>query len=78
MATGPSASWNDLSRERRWAEYDTPENRQEMIALIRAAVDRAEHAPQSRLLGGFTMQADQERKTLSQVTRWLGGIQIGK
>jgi hypothetical protein len=38
----------------------------------------AEHAPRSRLLGGFTMQADQERETLSQVTRWLGGIQIGK
>jgi flavodoxin len=38
----------------------------------------AEHAPRSRLLGGFTLQADQERETLSQVTRWLGGIQIGK
>jgi len=38
----------------------------------------AEHAPRSRLLEGFTMQADQERETLSQVTRWLGGIQIGK
>jgi flavodoxin len=38
----------------------------------------AEHAPRSRLLEGFTMQADQERETLSQVTRWLGGIPIGK
>ena len=38
----------------------------------------AEHAPRARLLEGFTMQADQERETLSQVTRWLGGIQTGK
>jgi flavodoxin len=38
----------------------------------------AEHAPRSRLLEGFTMQADHERETLSQVTRWLGGIQIAK
>jgi flavodoxin len=38
----------------------------------------AEHAPRSRLLEGFTMQADQERETLSQVTRWLGGIPIRK
>jgi flavodoxin len=35
----------------------------------------AAHAPQARLLDGFVMQADQERETLSQVTRWLGGIQ---
>jgi flavodoxin len=38
----------------------------------------AEHAPRSRLLDGFTMQAEQERETLAQVTRWLGGIQIGR
>jgi flavodoxin len=38
----------------------------------------AEHAPRSRLLEGFTMRADQERETLSQVTRWLGGIEIGR
>jgi flavodoxin len=31
----------------------------------------ADHAPQARLLGGFSMQADQERATLSQVTTWL-------
>jgi flavodoxin len=33
----------------------------------------AEHAPRARLLPGFSMRADQERETLSQVTRWLGG-----
>lgn len=38
----------------------------------------AEHAPRSRLLEGFTMRADQERETLSQVTRWLGGIEISR
>ena len=38
----------------------------------------AEHAPRARLLEGFAMQADQERETLSQVTRWLGGIQVGR
>ena len=32
----------------------------------------AEHAPQAQLFDGFVMQADQERATLSQVTRWLG------
>ena len=36
----------------------------------------AEHAPQARLLEGFSMEADQERRTLEQVTSWLGGVQI--
>ena len=35
-----------------------------------------EHAPQARLLEGFSLEADQERRTLEQVTSWLGGIQI--
>jgi flavodoxin len=35
-----------------------------------------EHAPQARLLEGFSIEADQERRTLEQVTSWLGGIQI--
>jgi flavodoxin len=38
----------------------------------------AEHAPGARLLEGFSRQADQERETLTQVTRWLEGIQIGE
>jgi flavodoxin len=38
----------------------------------------AERAPRARLLEGFAMQADQERETLSQVTRWLGEVQTGK
>ena len=36
----------------------------------------AEHAPRARLLEGFSKQCDQERETLTQVTGWLGGIQI--
>ena len=32
----------------------------------------AEHAPRARLRNGFVMQADQERQTLAQVTKWLG------
>jgi flavodoxin len=36
----------------------------------------ARHAPQARLLEGFVMQADQERETLTQVTRWLNTVQI--
>jgi flavodoxin len=36
----------------------------------------AEHAPQARLLEGFTMQADQERETLARVTRWLSTVRI--
>jgi flavodoxin len=38
----------------------------------------AEHAPQARLLEGFSMEADQERRTLEQVTSWLGGVQIAR
>jgi len=30
------------------------------------------HAPKARLLDGFALEADQERRTLEQVTRWLG------
>ena len=33
------------------------------------------HAPRARLLDAFSMEADQERRTLNQVTGWLGGIQ---
>ena len=29
------------------------------------------HAPKARLRSGFVMQADQERKTMNQVTQWL-------
>ena len=38
----------------------------------------AEHAPQARLIDGFSLQADQDRATLSRVTDWLGGIEIGE
>lgn len=38
----------------------------------------AEHAPRARLLEGFSMRADQERETLSQVTRWLGNVPTAK
>lgn len=36
----------------------------------------AQHAPQARLVAGFSKQADQERETLAQVTRWLAGVQL--
>lgn len=36
--------------------------------------DIAEHAPQAELLEGFSMKADQERETLSQVTQWLSNV----
>jgi len=32
------------------------------------------HAPRSRLLQGFIMEADQERRTLETVTRWLRDV----
>lgn len=36
----------------------------------------AAHASRSRLLNaGFSIQADQERQTLTRVTRWLGEVQ---
>jgi flavodoxin len=36
----------------------------------------AEHAPQANLVEGFSMEADQERRTRNQVRDWLGGIQV--
>lgn len=35
-----------------------------------------EHAPQARLLEGLSLEADQERRTLEQVTSWLGSVQV--
>ena len=34
----------------------------------------ASHAPKARLLNGFAMEMDQERRTMERVTSWLGGI----
>ena len=34
------------------------------------------HAPQARLIEGFTLEADQERRTLEQVTGWLGDLPL--
>lgn len=34
----------------------------------------AEHAPEARITEAFVMEADQERRTLEQVTGWLGGL----
>nr|WP_315425818.1 flavodoxin [uncultured Albidiferax sp.] len=36
----------------------------------------ARHAPKARLLNGFAMEADQERKTMERVTSWLGGVTV--
>jgi flavodoxin len=35
-----------------------------------------EHAPRARILTPFVMEADQERRTLTQVSRWLDGVNI--
>lgn len=35
-----------------------------------------EHAPHASILAPFVMQADQERRTLTQVSRWLSGVNI--
>jgi flavodoxin len=37
-----------------------------------------EHAPRARILDPFVMEADQERRTLTQVSRWLSGVNIRK
>lgn len=34
----------------------------------------ARHAPKARLLKGFVMEMDQERRTMERVTSWLGGV----
>jgi flavodoxin len=36
----------------------------------------ARHAAGARLLDAFTLRQDQERETLDQVTRWLGGVKL--
>jgi flavodoxin len=36
----------------------------------------AEYAPRANLVEGFSMEADQERRTRDQVRDWLGGAQI--
>ncbi|CAH2405876.1 flavodoxin [Mesorhizobium escarrei] len=38
----------------------------------------AEHAPDARLIDGFSKQCDQERETLREVTRWLESVEIGR
>jgi flavodoxin len=38
----------------------------------------ARYAPSARLLKGLSMQADQERETLSRVISWLGRLPIAK
>jgi flavodoxin len=37
----------------------------------------ASHAPKANLLAGFTMEADQERRTMERVTSWLSGVKAG-
>ncbi len=34
----------------------------------------ARHAPKARLLKGFAMEMDQERRTMERVTSWLSGV----
>ena len=38
----------------------------------------AEHAPNSQLHDPFSMEADQERRTLDQVTSWPDGITVAR
>jgi flavodoxin len=35
-----------------------------------------DHAPNARLIEAFRIEADQERRTLEQVTSWLGGLNL--
>lgn len=36
----------------------------------------ASHAPKARLLSGFVIEADQERRTMDRVTSWLSGVTV--
>ena len=36
----------------------------------------AGHAPKARLLAGFVMEMDQERRTMERVTSWLKGVVV--
>jgi flavodoxin len=36
----------------------------------------ASHAPKSQLWDGFSMEADQERRTMNRVTAWLGDVKV--
>ena len=35
-----------------------------------------EHAPRASILNPFVLEADQERRTLTQVSQWLGRVKI--
>jgi hypothetical protein len=35
-----------------------------------------EHAPRASVLNPFVMEADQERRTLTQVSRWLSSVNV--
>ena len=35
-----------------------------------------EQAPRASILNPFVLEADQERRTLTQVSRWLGGVNV--
>lgn len=35
-----------------------------------------QHAPRARIFEPFVMAADQERRTLTQVSRWLSGVKV--
>ena len=37
-----------------------------------------EHGPRARILDPFVMEADQERRTLTQVSQWLGRVNVRK
>jgi len=37
-----------------------------------------EHAPRARILDPLVMEADQERRTLTQVSQWLGRVNVHK
>ena len=37
-----------------------------------------EHAPRARVLDPFVMEADQERRTLTQVSQWLNRVNVRK
>ena len=45
-------------------------------ALAAAFRSSARMRPQARLIEGFALEADQERRTLEQVTGWLGGLPL--
>ena len=48
------------------------------LGVSQSALSHSLRGLEARLLEGFAMRADQERETLTQVTRWLTKVRVNE